>query len=94
MGSPGILRDLDIDDEGGVGRGVVLVSSASAWRRRTTRARSLLRGGTMTGNSDDNDNDNDNKIPCPPHQGPPRYGVGLQGNHPSSRLGVILPPLA
>ena len=57
-GSSGILRDSDIDGGGGVGRGVVLVSSASAWGRRTSRVRALLRGGEMTGNGNENDNDN------------------------------------
>ena len=44
-GLSGILCNLDINVVGGVGRGVVLVSSASAWGRRTSRVRALLRGG-------------------------------------------------
>ena len=93
-GSSGILQDLDIDGGGGVGRGVVLEYSSSARGWRTSRARVSSRGGTMTGNCDDNGIDNENDNARTPQQGLPRYGGGLEGNHPPRRLGVILPPLS
>ena len=69
-GSSGILRDSDIDGGGGVGRGVVFASSASARGWRTLRARSSSRGGTMAGNGKDNDNGNDNAPSTPSGSAP------------------------
>ena len=55
-----ILYDLDIYVGRGVGRGVVLVTSASDRVRGALRARSLLRGGMMSGHGNNNDNNNNN----------------------------------
>ena len=67
MGLLGILRNSDIDGGGGVGWGVVLASSASAWGRSALKVIKYSMGVDMAGNVKGDKNYNDyNSDNAPP----------------------------